>query len=422
MLSREKMPTAITSNSHPVHKWFSFVAGYAPEYVSCVIEEYYRKNSEMPECIYDPFAGCGTTNVVANYYNIHSLGIERNPVFFKIGYAKSNAKSIYEFLPSIQKTFIATLNDSSKESYINSLSRDASTFLSKLFDIEDLNILLKLRNEVRQHTGDAYYAGYIFLSKILELTTHSKTDGIYKAPSSHKKNLSISDAILRASELFDLGNNLDVPDDNADYLFDSSVDYVLPPDSIDIVVFSPPYLNNFDFAEMTRMHMYFWEEATSWSDISTKHRNSMLINTTTALKNVRSMDVQEKMKDALPPELQVDLNEVVQELEKIRKTKPSKKEYHMLVYPYFYQMQQVLKSCFAGLRGNGEIHIVVSDAAFYGIHIDTHEFLKRLLDSVGFELTEINLMRTRGERWVLDKRKSSGKQLGEFEIVGVKRT
>ena len=33
MISIEKMPTAVTADKHPIHNWFNFVAGYAPEYV-----------------------------------------------------------------------------------------------------------------------------------------------------------------------------------------------------------------------------------------------------------------------------------------------------------------------------------------------------------------------------------------------------
>ena len=146
----------------------------------------------------------------------------------------------------------------------------------------------------------------------------------------------------------------------------------------------------------------------------------MLINTTTAVKNVRSSDIQKNMKEKLPPILQFELDVIVQELMQIRKTKPSKKEYSLLIYPYLYQMQQVLESSYNGLRKNGEIRIILSDAAFYGIHIDTQKYVKVLLDSIGFQMTEIQLMRTRGERWQLEKRKRSGRQLGEYEIIGIK--
>ena len=43
MLSIEKMPTAISADKHPIHNWFNFVAGYSPEYVVKVIEDFEKK-------------------------------------------------------------------------------------------------------------------------------------------------------------------------------------------------------------------------------------------------------------------------------------------------------------------------------------------------------------------------------------------
>jgi len=51
------------------------------------------------------------------------------------------------------------------------------------------------------------------------------------------------------------------------------------------------------------------------------------------------------MKEKLPIKLQVELEAIVQKLVQMRKNKPRKKEYHLLIYPYLYQMQQVLKFC-----------------------------------------------------------------------------
>ena len=80
----------------------------------------------------------------------------------------------------------------------------------------------------------------------------------------------------------------------------------------------------------------------------------------------------------------------------------------------------VLKKCYSSLRKGGEVHIVVSDAAFYGIHIDTQEYLGTILDDLGAAKITINRMRDRGDRWILDKRAKSNKQLGEYEVIAIK--
>lgn len=42
----------------------------------------------------------------------------------------------------------------------------------------------------------------------------------------------------------------------------------IPPNSIDLLITSPPYLNNYDYADRTRLEMYFFGWAHSWRDIT----------------------------------------------------------------------------------------------------------------------------------------------------------
>lgn len=49
MISIEKMPTAVTADKHPIHNWFNFVAGYAPEYVEKVIDDLRKRTDTRLE-------------------------------------------------------------------------------------------------------------------------------------------------------------------------------------------------------------------------------------------------------------------------------------------------------------------------------------------------------------------------------------
>ncbi|CAH1213184.1 hypothetical protein PAECIP111893_03644 [Paenibacillus plantiphilus] len=420
-ISKEKMPTATTANHYPIHRWYNFVAGYSPEYVHLKIMDYKERQGHFPIKIYDPFAGCATTNVVANTLNIPSIGVERNPIFYKIGLAKTNATDVRSYINDISAEFLESASNTVSNGNLSKLPADAKIFLLKLFPEGSLEKLLELKSVVSGYRDIKKVAGFIFLSKVIDMVTHSKTDGIYKAPTSRKQYRTVEDSIVLAETIFNedslLLNN---HESLSEYIFDSSVDFQPEENSIDLVVFSPPYLNNFDFAEMTRMHMYFWGEAGSWREISDKHRNHMLVNTTTALKLVRSLEQQEQYRQSLPNEVLAKVEPIVSELFLLRKEKPSKKDYNLIIYPYLAQMQAVLKRCFTALRTGGAVHIVVSDAAFYGIHIDTQEYLADLMRDMGYSKVSIEQMRTRGKRWILDKRASSGKQLGEYEIFGTK--
>lgn len=419
MLCVEKMPTAVTADYHPIHNWFNFVAGYAPEYVEMVIENFIKVNKRKPILIYDPFAGCGTTCVVANKMGVNSIGIERNPFFYRIGYTKVHAKDTLKYLKEVRDEFVIAIDKEIDLNLVDVLEDSVKKYLCKLYDIGSLNKLLYLRNLVKEYSDYKFYMGFTFLSKLMEYVTTAKTDGIYKVPTSKKKSISVEDAIEKTFLIFNESSTLQI-NNYGEIVYGSSIEYCLGENTCDLVIFSPPYLNNFDFAEMTRMQLYFWEDAKNWAEISEKYRNHMLVNTTTALKLVSSKEQQQYLRSTLPEILLKKIDPIVNKLTEIRKANSKKKAYNLIIYPYLAQMQEVLTKCYRGLRNNGEIHIVVSDAAFYGIHIDTQDYLCDIMQNVGFKEVYSIKMRDRGDRWVLEKRKFSGKQLGEYEVIGKK--
>ena len=185
------------------------------------------------------------------------------------------------------------------------------------------------------------------------------------------------------------------------------------------VVTSPPYLNNFDFAEMTRMYLYFWGLASSWREITTMVRSRLIVNTTTALKGHKER--QEYYKGTLPENVRRSADVVVATLSQRRKEKSGRKEYNFLIYPYLSQMQRVLREARRVLKAGALFHMMVSDAALYGVHVPAPQWLSQIMNEAGFANVEHTLVRTRGHRWILDKREGSPQGLGEYYLVGESR-
>lgn len=150
-----------------------------------------KKNGYRARKIYDPFAGCGTTGVVANSFGISNLGVERNPFFYKIGYTKVHASQAVQYLDIIHDEFIDAISQDLEIS-VNVLSKSAKEYLLKLYDEQSLIQLLNLREIVKTYDDIKYYMGFTFLSKLMEYVTTAKTDGIYKVPTSTKKAISVS--------------------------------------------------------------------------------------------------------------------------------------------------------------------------------------------------------------------------------------
>jgi DNA modification methylase len=190
-------------------------------------------------------------------------------------------------------------------------------------------------------------------------------------------------------------------------------------ESISSIITSPPYLNNFDYAEMTRMYLYFWGIAESWGDITDKVRVTQIVNTTTSLKGHKPR--QEEYRKALSSDIRQEADEIVSLLQAERQVRAGKKEYDFLVYPYFSQMQNVLRESLRVLNSGGQFHMMVADAALYGVHVPSPQILAQIMKDAGFKNVSCELVRKRGHRWILDKRDGSKTGLGEYYVYGERK-
>jgi hypothetical protein len=147
-------------------------------------------------------------------------------------------------------------------------------------------------------------------------------------------------------------------------------------------------------------------------------RSRLIVNTTTALKGHK--EKQSEYCASLSPALQRKLAPLVEQLATLRTQRAGKKEYDFLIYPYFSQMTKVLQECHRCLKSGGPVHIMVADAALYGVHISTPQLIAEILEHLGFQGTRCDFVRKRGHRWVLSKREGSEKGLGEYHVFATK--
>ena len=139
VVTDEKLPTNVTANRYTIHRWFNFVAGFAPEFVA---QHCPRGTSSL---ILDPFAGCGTTLVVAQALGHRAIGFEPHPFFARIARAKVGGYPTMLRLELIEEVLLEGLQAPHP---ISSLPRPAETFLRKLFEECILEQLLVLQRHI----------------------------------------------------------------------------------------------------------------------------------------------------------------------------------------------------------------------------------------------------------------------------------
>ena len=412
-ISAERLPTNTTTANHPIHRWFNFIAGFSPEFVDNVCRD--SLADRRPALLLDPFAGCGTAPLEAVTQGIDAVGYEAHPFFERICRAKLSGLEDIHRIDEIEDAIVIGLENPAS---ISMLGETQKIFLEKLFPESILTQLLGARESLAALSLVNDPLAFMVLSKTLERSSHSATDGIYKAPTSKKRAHSPREAASIVCDMIrtDLMSLSDLHLAHRSQIFGKSSEAMpeLEDGSVSIVVTSPPYLNNFDYAEMTRMQLYFWGMASSWGEITDKVRSRLIVNTTTALKGHKHL--QQEYRSEIPSVVHDELDRVVRALGEKRTERAGKKEYDFLVYPYFAQMVRVLRECFRVMRPGAPIHIMVADSALYGIHIKAPQILSRILEEICFENVECTLVRKRGHRWILEKREGAHEGLGEYHI------
>jgi len=408
------LPTNGTTRSHPVHRWFNFIAGFSPEFVQGCFEM--RGPGREQPVLLDPFSGCGTAPVAAKQLGMVSHAYEPHPFFSIISEAKANSHIYWKELPAIKAAIEQGILKRETKDLV--LSDSARIFLGKMFNDDDLEALQSARIKLNHSGLGNNPLAILILSRMLDHCCFAATDGIYKAPTSKKRTISPESAL---NKVFNDINN-DALEANSftsrSYIYNSTSEYMtqLKDNSIDMVVTSPPYLNNFDFAEMTRMYLYFWGIASSWGEITDRVRSRLIVNTTTSLKGHKN--IQESYRSTLSAIILRDVDQAVKELRTKRSEKAGKKEYDLLVYPYLSQMQSVIKECQRVLVSGAPFHMMVSDAALYGVHLPAPQWLAQIMRESGYTDVECEMVRPRGHRWVLEKREGSATGLGEYHVYG----
>jgi len=412
-----RLPTNTLSNSKRIHRWGNFIAGFSIEFVEKCIFSISKQN--MDGIVLDPFAGCGTTLVAAKNLGMKSVGYEIHPVFYTITSGKLRH---YKADASMQ---VAEILRNAHDPI--SWSSDAEKYLRKLFPESNLESIRFASGALKHVPPQLSELSIIMFLKICELTCGSQTDGIYKAPTTRKNYLSFEEALVRVESEFtdDICSTwyrkhwLHTPPSIV-YKVSAMNMEELEPDSVSACITSPPYLNNFDYAEMTRMHLYLLGWCSSWRDISETVRNHLVTNTTTALNGKKTSEYQREARSTVPASLLSELDSIVYALAKQRQIRSGKKEYDFLIYPYYSQITKVLSSVYRLLRTGAKIHWVVADSALYGVHIETHQHTAEIMRQIGYKNVVIHFLRKRGHRWILSKRDGAKKGLGEYHIEGEK--
>ena len=394
----------------PVHRWFTYPAGFSYKAVEHSIGRY---GITQGQTMYDPFMGSGTTNLVAKTLGINSVGVEAHPFVYQITKAKMNwdiaVSRVKEFVDLVQKRF----PQKSESVRAKNLSNEFPELILKCYQEKTLYDLWTLREIIAENIDKEDVRGFFFVvvTAMLRTVSIAATGWPYIAPNKIKTT-SIDKDVL--SEFVLLSNQMasDIQvirlwsKDKYKYSEHKLINgdsrntvNQIANESVDHVFTSPPYLNNFDYADRTRLELYFWGQAKSWGDISQNIRTVLITSATTQINrtDVRYEILDEFSKEC--PNVTDFIGESVEKLAELRKTKGGKKSYDLMVAGYFNDMYKIIKDVYRVLRPKTKALFVLGDSAPYGVHIPTDKLIGDIGICIGFSSYEIEVLRARGDKW-----------------------
>ena len=166
---------------------------------------------------------------------------------------------------------------------------------------------------------------------------------------------------------------------------------VLKPNSVDAVITSPPYPNEKDYTRTTRLESVLLGFIQSKKDLRALKQTLMRSNTRGVYKSDR---------DDLLVANHDEIQRIAADIEKRRielgKTSGFERLYARVTKLYFGGMTRHLSDLRAVLRPGAQLAYVVGDQASYlRVMIRTGQLLAGIAESLGYEVTGVDLFRTR---------------------------
>ncbi len=380
----------------PVHRWFRYSAGFSAAWAEDLISREARNRDVR---VFDPFAGSGTTLIAAEQCGVESLGIDPHPFVARVTRAKlAYRSSPNEYLQRVKKVLVSARHHlPSLESY--------ALLIRKCYTDEALEQLDCLRHAIESTDDDSESArlAWLTLVSVLRPTSHVGTaNWQYLMPDRRKARVqepfdAFEKMMYTIYEDMNSANDLSGPRATFN-LDDARLCETVPTDSFNLVITSPPYPNNYDYADATRLELMFFGEIKGWGDLQAYIRRHLLRSCTQHVPD-RAVDLASVLtKPELGP-IRNELQTVCRELGKVRLTRGGKKTYHNMIGCYFLDLAQVWIALRRVCSSPSKVCFVLGDSAPYGVYVPAIEWLGKLATTAGFKSFIFQKTRDRNIKW-----------------------
>jgi DNA modification methylase len=390
-------PAFASNKSVPVHRWIPWIAGFSREFVQGAIERHLKKRGT----VLDPFAGVGTTLVEAILAGHDAVGFEINPYAALACRTKLTA---YRLETDVMKRGVQDFQEFCAQNLRNGYTPQSTPppgfktradfyspkVLSKVLAVQDF-----IAKSEKSPLHDMYRLA--FASTMVTYSNYSYEPSLGRRASAGREDIAdfpVAETIL--SKLHEIAHDIEWlrsrlnRDNPTARVFNESFftsAKKLEAGSVDLLITSPPYLNNYHYNRNTRPHLYWLGFAQAPSDFKTLEEE----NYGKFWQTVREracVDLDFPCEDA----------DIRDSLGLLRTKNPEKGIYGgngwaNYAASYFNDCYRFASAAKYALRRRGTALVVIGNSILQGVMIPTDKYLGSIAESVGLELVDIHIPR-----------------------------
>lgn len=391
-------PAFASNKQLPVHRWVPWIAGFASDFVHDIVS----KRLPVSGSVLDPFAGVGTTLVEAMLLGHAVTGFEINPYAalacqVKLHAYQVSVEGLYNAIAGLQGFYHENMHSSyTPRSASPPGFKTRGTFYSPkvlhkvlllqdfIATIEDVDVrkLFKLAFAATM----VRYSNYSYEPSLGRRTSAGKADidDFPVAQTIIAKLTEMAEDIALVQR--QLGPHVPRTRVINDSFFHCQT--FLEPGSVDLIITSPPYLNNYHYNRNTRPQLY-------WLGYAQQPQDLKALETANFGKYWQTV----REKTCLELEFTLPESDLAERIQELRTLNPERGIYGgngwaNYAVAYFNDCYRFAECVNYVLKPGGTALVVIGNSILQGMLFPTDQYLGKIAESVGLELVQIDIPRT----------------------------
>lgn len=391
-------PSFSKNRNERIHRWVPWIAGYSKTFVDDAIQKYVSGKGT----VLDPFAGVGTSLVEAIAAGHKAIGFEINPYAALACRVKTScqfvsAKEVRGVIAELEKFYSNKVRSKYEP---RTVPPPGFKTRGEFYSVDVLRKVLIIQDFISGIEDESIRDIFrlAFASTMVVYSNYSYEPSLGQRKSAGKENI-LDYAVCKTvvDKLLDMVSDIEWFQETfkqgkrqQKVINDSffNCQKYIKESSVDLLITSPPYLNNYHYNRNTRPHLYWLGYAENPKDIKPlEELNFGKFWQTVREKECVDLDFSLSSKSTLP-----------KKLKKLRGLNKEKGIYGgngwaNYAASYFNDCYRFAESMNYALKKDATALIVIGNSILQGELIPTDEYLGEISEQVGLEVVDIHIPR-----------------------------